>query len=178
VSIIRTSIHHTSLKENLYTRQRWAQRVYATMYPIWYNNIIVSREVNKYWKAYEKHDAENAFPDDRIAELIRFRNHYDRPMYPSEFQYMMKMERKKLGYHAGEWKGTPYQKAYYLSWQQVNGEPRDHIVEYDRDFTSSAWFMDYHIGHLDKPVDKPYSKHWGFLQVRGRIPINRFPQYS
>jgi hypothetical protein len=83
----------------------WAKKAYATMYPIWYNNEIVSPEVNKYWKAYEKHEKGNVFPDDHIAELIRFHNHYDCPMYEAEFHYMMKVDCKKLGYNAGDWKG-------------------------------------------------------------------------
>jgi hypothetical protein len=76
---------------------RWAKRAYANLYPEWYKTIIISGEIDAYWKAYDKHEkGSNLFLDDPIAELICFRNHYDCPMYKSEFQHMMKVDCEKL----------------------------------------------------------------------------------
>jgi hypothetical protein len=51
---------------------RWAKRAYAALYPEWLKTIIISKEVDSYWKEYEFRT--DNYPDDRIAELIRFRN--------------------------------------------------------------------------------------------------------
>jgi hypothetical protein len=146
------------------------------MYPEWLQTIIISKEVDAYWKEYEFR-VDN-YPDDRIAELIRFRNRYDRPMYKSEFQYMKRVDRKKMGYEYGEWVDSNYLKAYTASWTWKNGDPKVHKVEFDRDFTASEWFLHFHIGHPAKPVDKGYRLHCSLLNENRRLPIHRFPQHS
>jgi hypothetical protein len=119
---------------------RWAKQAYSELYPEWLKTKIISDDVDANWKTYEYRTSQ--YPDDRIAELIRFRNHYDRPMYKSEFQHTLKVDRKKIGYDMGEWQGSNYLRAYHVAWQQVNGDPTKHKVEFDRDFTSSEWFLD------------------------------------
>jgi hypothetical protein len=99
-------------------------------------------------------------------------------MYKSEFQYMMKADRKKMGYEYGEWVGSNFLKAYTAVWTWKNGNPQEHKVEFDRDFTSSEWFLTFHIGHPAKPVDNGYSFHCSTLNEDRRIPIHRFPKHS
>jgi hypothetical protein len=155
---------------------RWAKRAYATLYPEWMKTIIISREIDAYWKEYEFRTGD--YPDDRIAEIIRFRNRFDRPMYKAEFQHMMRVSRKKLGYQSGEWVGSNYLKAYTAAWTWKNGDPKVYKVEFDHDFTSSEWFLDFHIDHPAKPEDRSYKYHWSNLQVGRSIPIHCFPRHS
>ncbi len=142
----------------------FAKAQFSILYKKWINKMIISPEVNEFWKRYETDDdKEGIISVDRLGEMIRFYATSKHPMTSDDFDALMRLDRKKRGYMNGEWSNSEYLHQWRISWRGVYGHIGDRrdiptaVVGalFDEAFMKDKFYLSYHIGHPQNNKKEP-----------------------